>query len=81
MTPKGRRHPPALVELTTGPRPVDEGTALAKSARDFKTLLARSSIGVALADVEQRGIKAHLASFDSRTREPRRHTRKSVPRK
>lgn len=43
-----------------------------KAAReDFDGLLARSSIGAAIADIKQRGIDAHLADLEQELR-PRR---------
>jgi hypothetical protein len=45
---------------------------------DFDALIARSSIGAAVADVRARGIDAHLADFE---RQPRRRKtkKKTVP--
>ena len=47
---------------------------------DFDVLIARSSIGAAIADVKARGIDAHLVDLE-REMNPRRHSKKASAKK
>ena len=47
---------------------------------DFDALLARSSVGAALADVRARGIAAHLADLEREMRSRRRRKSRAVRR-
>ena len=45
---------------------------------DFEGLIARSSIGVAIADIKARGIDAHLVDLERETRSHRRRFSKKI---
>lgn len=45
---------------------------------EFDGLIARSSIGAAIADIKERGLDAHLADLEREMNQPRRrHSRKA----
>lgn len=66
-----KRTPAVLVGLAVG-----AGEVHVRQSTPIDDLIARSSIGGALADVKARGIDAHLIDLERELNRPHRHKRK-----
>ena len=80
-----RRVPSTTGTLTqrrqdTAGKEIDLSTKTKGAAPDIKELIAKSSIGAALADIKARGIDAHLVDLE-RELNPRRTTKKPPAKK